>query len=173
MNILKKFAIIAGVVVPIALSSAVGIHGEMTPAPANTSFLLGDLTGDGMVDLRDALLLFNNSMMPDVYPVDYTRSMDFTGDRVIDIADAILLFKYSMLPELYPVYDGGEVSPGDSVTYAEYLAMTGEEQMAFINSFSSITDFFEWRAAAKAEYESQNSGGELGNGGNIELGGGN
>ncbi len=59
----------------------------------------------------------------------------------------------------------------DAASYEAYLAMSGEEQSAFINSFSSTTAFFEWRNAAKAAYEAQNPDIEIGNGGSIDLGG--
>ena len=39
------------------------------------------------------------------------------------------------------------------VTYLDYLAMTGEQQMAFINTFSSYDAFFAWFNAAKEAYE--------------------
>lgn len=49
----------------------------------------------------------------------------------------------------------GETTPENeepgTVTYDVYLHMTEEEQMAYINSFPSIADFFEWLNAAKEE----------------------
>ena len=37
--------------------------------------------------------------------------------------------------------------------YERYTAMNGEEQQAFVESFGSMEDFFEWYNAAKKEYE--------------------
>ncbi len=63
----------------------------------------GDIDGDDLVDIRDSLLLFRHSMMPDLYPVDYEGSVDFNGDGAIDLLDALLLFRHSMLPDMYPI----------------------------------------------------------------------
>lgn len=56
--------------------------------------------------------------------------------------------------------------------YEAYHNMSGEEQKAFIDSFESIEAFFVWYNAAKAEYEAQNPGIDVGDG-EIDLGGGN
>ncbi len=69
-----------------------------------TRTLLGDINGNGSVDINDARLLFQNSMIPDLYPIDYEGSVDFNGDGLVDISDARLLFQYSMLPDIYPIY---------------------------------------------------------------------
>jgi len=66
-------------------------------------YLVGDLDASGVVDLADAILLFNHSMLGDIYPIDYAGNIDFTGDEVVDLADAILLFNHSMLPDIYPI----------------------------------------------------------------------
>lgn len=69
----------------------------------DSTFTLGDINGDGNVDIKDAILLFNNSMLPDFYPISYTGNMDFEKDGNIDIKDAIRLFNYSMLPDVFPI----------------------------------------------------------------------
>ncbi|MBO5222794.1 MAG: hypothetical protein J6C26_10835, partial [Clostridia bacterium] len=66
-------------------------------------FVTGDITGDGALDLSDAILLFQHTVLPDLYPVSYSESMDFNKDGNLDLADAILLFQHSMLPDLYPL----------------------------------------------------------------------
>ncbi len=40
------------------------------------------------------------------------------------------------------------------LTYEQYQALSGEEQMEYYNSFESAEDFFAWRDAAVEEYES-------------------
>lgn len=40
-----------------------------------------------------------------------------------------------------------------TVTYEEYIAMSGEEQQNFYNTFAKPEDFFAWYNAAKAEYD--------------------
>ena len=66
--------------------------------------LPGDITGDGTLNIDDALALFQFSILPDVYPVDYRWEMDFTGDGEVDIDDALRLFQHSMLPDVYPLF---------------------------------------------------------------------
>lgn len=63
----------------------------------------GDLNGDETVDIEDAILLFRHSMLPELYPINYTGNIDYNHDGNVDIDDAILLFQYSMLPDLYPI----------------------------------------------------------------------
>lgn len=65
--------------------------------------LLGDIDLDEDVDIDDAILLFQHSMLPDVYPIGYKGDVDFTKNGTVDIDDAILLFQYSMLPDIYPI----------------------------------------------------------------------
>ncbi len=65
--------------------------------------LVGDMNNDDTVDIDDAMLLFRNSMLPEVYPTDYTENTDFNGDGDVDIRDAQRLFQYSMLPDVYPI----------------------------------------------------------------------
>lgn len=65
--------------------------------------VVGDLGGDFAVDLQDSMLLFQNSMMPELYPVEYSGTLDITRDSKVDILDALLLFRHSMMPDLYPI----------------------------------------------------------------------
>ncbi len=66
-------------------------------------YLLGDIDGNDTVDLDDAILLFQHSMLPELYPISYAGNVDFNKDGTVDIDDAVLLFQYSMLPDLYPI----------------------------------------------------------------------
>jgi len=68
-----------------------------------SQYTTGELNGDGVVDMNDAILLLQHSMFPDLYPLDYAGSVDFTKDGNIDLNDAILLLQHSMFPELYPI----------------------------------------------------------------------
>ena len=65
--------------------------------------LLGDVSGDNVVDINDALRLFQYSMIPDIYPISYVGSVDFNKDGAVDIKDALRLFQYSMIPDIYPI----------------------------------------------------------------------
>ena len=64
---------------------------------------LGDVSGDDTVDIRDAVRLFQYSMLPDSYPTEYTWNLDFNKDGKVDITDAVHLFRYSILPDKYPL----------------------------------------------------------------------
>ena len=93
----------------MSASAIVKLNADEIPAeikPATVSVrtqLLGDIDGNGVVDINDALLLFQHSMVPDIYPITYEGNVDFDKNGVLDINDCLLLFQYSMLPDLYPI----------------------------------------------------------------------
>lgn len=93
----------------VSASAIVKLNADEIPAeikPATVSVrtqLLGDIDGNGVVDINDALLLFQHSMVPDIYPITYEGNVDFDKNGVLDINDCLLLFQYSMLPDLYPI----------------------------------------------------------------------
>ena len=61
-------------------------------------------------------------------------------------------------------------APAVTVTeYEWYNALSGEEQMAFMETFDSMAAFFDWYNAAKAEYEQLHPSIDIGDG-NIDLG---
>lgn len=68
-----------------------------------SSELLGDIDGNKTVDIDDAILLFQHSVFPDVYQIEYTGNIDFDKNGTVDIDDAILLFQYSVFPDVYPI----------------------------------------------------------------------
>ncbi len=57
-----------------------------------------------------------------------------------------------------------------AITYEEYEAMSAEEQQAYYLSYSDPMDFFAWYNDAKAEYDAQNPGIEIGPGGSVDIG---
>jgi len=67
------------------------------------NYILGDIDGDGDVDIKDAAKLFQYSMLPERYPITYPGDVDFDNDGDVDIDDAAKLFQYSMLPDIYPL----------------------------------------------------------------------
>jgi len=93
------------------------------------SHLLGDLNNDGVVDLNDAILLLQHSMFPELYPLDYSGSVDFTCDGNIDLNDAILLLQYSMFPDLYPLPEDEVEEPEEDyiVKYDEAYSTGAKE----------------------------------------------
>ena len=70
---------------------------------------------------------------------------------------------------------GTETAPEDGtprkLTYEEYAALSPTEQMAYMNSFNSYDDFFAWHREAKEKYDEENALPEIGEDGNIDLGG--
>lgn len=68
-----------------------------------TTEILGDINGDGRVNIEDAIDLFRHNMMPAMYPISYKGSLDFNKDSTVDIGDCITLFRHSMMPDLYPL----------------------------------------------------------------------
>ncbi len=65
--------------------------------------VLGDIDGSGKVNINDAVLLFNHSMLPSIYSIEYKGNIDFDKSGTVNINDAVLLFNYSMLPSIYPI----------------------------------------------------------------------
>lgn len=57
-----------------------------------------------------------------------------------------------------------------SLSYEEYIAMSGTEQQKFYESFSDPIDFFNWINDAKAKYEKEHPSIEIGSDGSIDLG---
>lgn len=68
-----------------------------------TNQLLGDIDGNGYVDVDDAILLMQYSIFPEDYPIEYVRNVDFDKNGYVDVDDAILLMQYSIFPEDYPI----------------------------------------------------------------------
>ena len=91
---------------------------QITPAPATTTFVRGDATGDGFVDMSDAQMilsyLFGGGAAPNCLDI-----ADANDDGVVDVSDssAILSFLFgggAELPAPYPLagYDTTEDSIG-------------------------------------------------------------
>ncbi|MBO5879553.1 MAG: hypothetical protein J6Q68_03270, partial [Clostridia bacterium] len=57
------------------------------------------------------------------------------------------------------------------LTYEEYIALSGEEQQAYFQSFDTYQEFFDWFNAAKAKYDEEHKGDNVGEDGNIDIGG--
>lgn len=58
-------------------------------------YVLGDADGDGVVDLTDAVAIFEFYMGED-YPGFVEAAADFDGDGTVDLTDAVLIFEYYM-----------------------------------------------------------------------------
>lgn len=60
-------------------------------------------------------------------------------------------------------------APADKLTYEEYQALSGAEQMEYMNSFAAVEDFFAWYNEAKAKYDEEQNRIEIGGDGSIDL----
>jgi 2',3'-cyclic-nucleotide 2'-phosphodiesterase (5'-nucleotidase family) len=63
---------------------------------------LGDVNGDGVIDMADALLVMRHTMGVDEIAEPNLPFADVNGDGVVDMADALLITRYVMglIPEL-------------------------------------------------------------------------
>jgi len=91
-----------------AMITAGGAAEEASLTAEAAERILGDVNADGLVDINDAMALFQHSMLPDMFPVDYPGTLDMEKDGNIDISDAMRLFQYSMLPDMFPIEWGIE-----------------------------------------------------------------
>lgn len=83
-------------------------------------------------------------------PTETTEATEATEvTEATEATDATQETQGTLIPDA-PV----ATQPADgTVTYLDYINMTGAEQMAFINTFSSYDAFFAWFNAAKEAYE--------------------
>ncbi len=64
-----------------------------------------------------------------------------------------------------------DVPPADvSTTYEEYMNMTDAQKQAFMDSFSSRADYFDWKDAAEEEYKNGGNYVEIGGNSSVDLG---
>ena len=69
--------------------------------------------------------------------------------------------------ESQPAQNQGDESSTE-MTYEKYISMSGNDQMAFFNTFASVEDFVSWYNAAKEKYEAEHPYIEIENG-EIDL----
>lgn len=65
------------------------------------SQVMGDFTGDMLVDNNDVIYLLKHSLIPDRFPI--TTNADFNGDGKVDNDDVIRLLKHSLIPDRFPL----------------------------------------------------------------------
>jgi len=110
----KKFLSFLLALLMASSSAAMVTAGGADEANAEASLtaaaerILGDINNDGTVDINDAMALFQHSMLPDMFPIDYPGTLDMEKDGNIDISDAMRLFQYSMLPDMFPIEWGND-----------------------------------------------------------------
>ncbi len=99
------------------------------PAATAAEPVLGDITGDGAVDIGDAVALYQHSMLPREYSLEYGGNPDLNRDGLVDMDDAVRLFRFSMLPDMFPIEWGKQAEDFDvikpkDVFDAEKLTLT-------------------------------------------------
>ena len=192
MILLMYRRIIAMTLILLLALSAAGCNGtntdETNPTDANTDTLPIEETTEPIPGLED----YDGDVNMDDSPDDVTESTEpTTGETeaptegkddpvegTTEPTEATDPTESTETPESTEPSESttpaeGDNQGGSTVTaYENYMNMSGEEQLAFMQSFESMEAFFAWLNAAKAEYEAQNPGIDVGDG-NIDLGGGN
>ncbi len=88
---------IGGASVPFVSSSAVGFPSQPMALDLGVvvQVLLGDVNGDGEINLTDAVAIFDY-YMSGASPGFIEQAADFNGDGEINLTDAVLVFDYYM-----------------------------------------------------------------------------
>ena len=73
----------------------------MTVSASDSESVLGDMNGDSVVNIDDAIYLLKHTMLPSRYPL--SQSADVNGSEDVNIDDAIYLLKHTMMPSRYPL----------------------------------------------------------------------
>lgn len=144
------------------LSAAEPAAETAVTAVAEGDRILGDINADGLVDIQDAMTLFQHSMMPDVYTIDYPGMIDFDKNETLDLADALYLFQHSMMPDQFPIEWGDEVVedtpfPVDKLTIngtdiSEYvIACNASAGGVISNAASQLQKYLELTTGVKLE----------------------
>ena len=149
---------------PYALAKEVGL---ITSTSADSHFTRGE-----------AIMIFWNAMEADLVGKNMTLSQSLIQQGVFtaaEYAEAQDIQKNGrqenqgqpVQPDPQP--PAVDPEPADTLTYEEYQALSGAEQMAYMESFPSVQDFFAWYNEAKAKYDAEQDRIEIGGDGNIDL----
>lgn len=65
---------------------------------------------------------------------------------------------------------GDQPTGNQTLTYAQYLALTTSEQQAYFESFASVDAFYEWLEIAEKEYEESMKNDSVTGDGTLDLG---
>jgi len=145
----------------IAANSADESAAEASITAEATDRLLGDIDNNGVVDIQDAMALFQHSMLPEMFPIDYPGSIDLDKNGTVDLNDAMRLFQYSMLPEQFPIEWGDIVEdtpyPVDKLTIngtdiSEYvIACNASAGGVISNAASQLQKYLELTTGVKLD----------------------
>ena len=81
----------------IILCSSLAIQ---TSAAQNPS-LRGDVNGDGVTNVDDAIYLLRHILLPGEYEINQSGDMNLDGD--VDVDDAFYLLRHTLVPSRYPL----------------------------------------------------------------------
>ena len=153
----KKSLIVIVVILAVILAACVA---AIVVLPMLTSSQQGDRLDSAVVDQasEDVQADAADSSAPDGEdPADIQgdgqgndQENDQNGETVAESTGPVV--DDATIPNLP---EGVTAPASDEVTYEIYQAMTGEEQMVFMDSFESMDAFFAWYNAAKEEYEAK------------------
>lgn len=143
---------------------------------------------DAQFTRGDAVLIFWKAMEAKFKGTNETLAKRLISDGVFTTAEyqeAKEIYSYGyILGDEYDDNDSGNTGTGTTdpgnnppsapedtglTDYEKYNAMTGAEQMEFINSFDSIEDFFAWLHKAEAEYDAAHPDIEIGDDGVVDM----
>ncbi len=78
------------------------IISAITFASEEDDFLLGDVTGDGKVNMADVTAIRRYLISEELYPLNVEKAGEVTGDGKINMADVTAIRRYLISSDLYP-----------------------------------------------------------------------
>ena len=75
--------------------------GDITWIPYGDSAVVGDFSGDGLVNDADVAYLLWHTLFAEEYPI--SGDADFTGDGVVNSEDVAYLLWHTLFPDAYPL----------------------------------------------------------------------
>lgn len=97
-DILRRLSLaVAMAVIAVCLSTA---------AYAETNMIMGDVTGDGIVDAEDSLHILRFSVELEEFTPQQKKAADFNGDKYVDSYDSLIVLRSSV--GLSPTDDDGD-----------------------------------------------------------------
>jgi hypothetical protein len=98
-TILHTYAVIGNYTVHLNVTDADGFQNTVSHVVNSRSMLIGDINGDGVVNILDAILLAN-SFLATPSSSNWNPNADINGDGIVNILDAIMLANHFL--EHYP-----------------------------------------------------------------------
>lgn len=158
----RIFTILIGTIIIISLASC-GNKNENTaqvsqafeiPAPTDVPGTIANVfTEDDFEEIKQPSITAVETEQPSAPPTEATDSVEETPAPTSSPAES---------PENNPI------TAPSTTAYEQYNAMSGDEQIAFMESFDSVDAFVAWYNAAQAEYNASRPAIEV-EGGVIDM----